>query len=150
MKSITSQSGFTLIEAMVAVLILAIGILTLYTMQVTSIKGNAKANALSYAANAANDVYERLQNIDYDDTVFDDGSGGDETDFASILLPDNVTGVAWAVTEWSATDTIDNDLDGETDEGDENGVKLVALTVTYRDSGEQKTYNLNFYKTEMM
>lgn len=145
-----NNSGFTLIEAMIAVVLLAIGIMTLYTMQITSVKGNAKANALSYAANAANDCYERLQNIDYDNALFNEGPTHNHTSLAPISLPQNVSQVTWTVVDWVVSGTVDNDGDGEMGDGDENGIKFVTLNVSYRDSGEQKTYSMNFYKTELM
>jgi len=55
-----NDKGFTLVEALVALMILTIGILTLITMQTTSIKGNAKARNLTTAATWNQDKIESL------------------------------------------------------------------------------------------
>ena len=79
MKYKTEQSGFTLIEVVVAMAILAIGILALYTMQSTGVIGNGTASRLTGKATWAADQIETMVGIDYDDNMFNDNDG-DGTD----------------------------------------------------------------------
>ena len=61
----TNQGGFTLIEVLVAVSILAFGILAVGSMQVTSIKQNAHANQVTEASVLARDRLEKLMGLPY-------------------------------------------------------------------------------------
>ncbi len=71
----TNNRGFSLIEVMIAIVILAIGIFSLHSMQLTSINGNSKANLITNATNFAGDRIEQLMQMDYDDLVDLDGDG---------------------------------------------------------------------------
>ncbi len=62
-----NNSGFTLIEVIVATAILAIGIIALQTMQITSIKGNGHANRITTSSIWASDRLERLYALPYND-----------------------------------------------------------------------------------
>ncbi len=55
------QSGFTLIEGMVAAVVLATGLLALSGMQAISLSRNMDANELTRATNLAADMMERIQ-----------------------------------------------------------------------------------------
>jgi type IV pilus assembly protein PilV len=60
------QSGFTLIEVMIALVILAAGILALATMQIVSIRSNAFSSEMTSATMVALSRLEQLRNMDYD------------------------------------------------------------------------------------
>ncbi len=66
-------AGFTIIEVMIAMVVFAIGILGVVTMQTSSVSGNAKARYISEAANYAADRVEILLDTDYSTIV--DGAG---------------------------------------------------------------------------
>ncbi len=66
------DEGFTLIETLVAIVVLTIGIFALYAMQTTSIRYNASAYAMTTAATWAGDNIERLMSCDYDDPLLQD------------------------------------------------------------------------------
>ena len=74
-----NQNGFTLVELLIALVIFAVGILGVATMQTTSIKGNSHARRISEATNVAADRIEQIMSLDYehadltDDT---DNNGG--------------------------------------------------------------------------
>jgi type IV pilus assembly protein PilV len=55
------DEGFTLLEAMVAAVVLAIGLLALAGMQGISLGKNVDANELTIATNLAADMVERIQ-----------------------------------------------------------------------------------------
>lgn len=150
MKKIINQNGFTLIEVLVAMAVLTIGILSLYTMQVSAINGNATANRLTIATTAASDCYERLLNVPFDDATMDSTTNPhDESEFAGFILPAGVTSITWNVTNGDA-DGIDNDNDGVIDEGAESGIKSVTYSVNYHDKAVAKTLTLNFYKDKLL
>ena len=73
-----NDHGFTLIEVMIAITILAIGILGVAMMQISAVRGNASANGTTEALTIAQDRMERLITTDFDnlDDVNDDGDGG--------------------------------------------------------------------------
>jgi type IV pilus assembly protein PilV len=60
------RSGFTLIEVMIALTILAVGLLALATMQIVSIRGNAFSTEMTYATMLAQGKLEQLRNMPYD------------------------------------------------------------------------------------
>lgn len=74
------QTGFTLIEAMIALVVLTVGVLSLQRMQLTTIQGNATAQSLTLASSWSADRAERLTGLDYTDPLLvdtdGDGAGG--------------------------------------------------------------------------
>ncbi len=145
-----TEEGFTLIEVMIALIVLAVGILTLSSMQIAAIRGNSTANGLTVATIAVNDVYERLLNITYDNASLTDGAAYNEAEFADLQLPGTVTSISWNIKEGTTTDGVDDDGDGTVDESDEAGIKFVSITVNYTDRTEAKSQTVNFYKHELM
>ncbi len=55
------QQGFTLIEVLVAVVVLSIGLLGLAGLQTTGLRNNQSAYYASQAAIYANDIFERMR-----------------------------------------------------------------------------------------
>ncbi|WP_020587600.1 type IV pilus modification protein PilV [Desulfobacter curvatus] len=150
MTILKNDRGFTLIEVLIAMLVLAIGILALNTMQTSSIQGNTTANKLTTASTLAGNVYERLLNVSYDDSTMDPATNPhSDTEFTGLQLPSHISSVSWNVTEWTNTDGTDNDGDGVTDESDELNIKAVTLNVNYSDR-RAKTLTISFYKSEML
>ena len=60
------SQGFTLIEVMIALVILATGLLALMTMQIVSIRANAFSSEMTYASMLAQSRFEQLRNTAYD------------------------------------------------------------------------------------
>lgn len=90
-----SQSGFSLIEAMIAIVIFAIGILGAYKMQIHSVQSNALGNRVSTSVNWATYANEELISRGYDYLEDEDGdkfAGIDDieadADGALYILPD--------------------------------------------------------------
>ena len=71
MKMLNSDSGVTLIEILIAVTILAIGLLGVAGLQVTAIKGNSHGNTISQATAIAEEQVETIRNMDYSEVTFD-------------------------------------------------------------------------------
>ena len=66
---IKEQSGFTLIEVMIAVVILAVGLLALGTMQIVSIRANAFSTEMTYSTMLAQQQLETLKNLAFSDAA---------------------------------------------------------------------------------
>jgi len=158
MNILKNTQGFTLIEALIAMLVLTIGVLALNTMQTISTKGNTTASKLTVASTLANNSYERLLSMPYSDPTMDptinlvagtNTAPHTQTELSGLQLPTSVTSISWDVTEWTDTDGIDNDGDGTTDEADELNIKFVNLNINYNNR-VAKTLTINFYKSEML
>jgi type IV pilus assembly protein PilV len=63
------QAGFTLIEVMIALVILAVGLLALMTMQIVSIRANAFSSEMTYAAMVGQGELEKIRNMNYDSVL---------------------------------------------------------------------------------
>ncbi len=63
------NDGFSLIEILVALTILAVGLLALALLQVTAIKGNAVAAKWTVATGQAQDRLERFRHVGWDNIV---------------------------------------------------------------------------------
>lgn len=113
----SNNRGFTLIEVLVAMVILSIGIIALTSMQTTGIKGNATANILTTGGTWAADSVERIFAMEYNDLK----------DTTSTSVDGHYS------TNWEVTD--DTPLPN---------TKTVAVTVTSSDGGEQRRVVVNY------
>ncbi len=59
------KKGFTLIEVMIAILILGVGMLAMALLQVTAIRGGSFANQVTQASIYGQDKIEELKNASY-------------------------------------------------------------------------------------
>jgi type IV pilus assembly protein PilV len=146
-----NNQGFTLIEIMVAMVIFAIGILSVAALQTKATKGNISANRSTRAFTWCSDRMEVLMSLPYthDDLDATLNAGEHSQDVGSFT---------------QATDGIDNDYDGQIDEAGETGnidiewtvvdndgvapnppefTKSITVTVTWQTPmGQEKTINL--------
>lgn len=67
------EKGFTLIEVVAGLVILAIGLLGIAAMQVTSTKGGYFSNNVTQATILAQDKLEYLKNLSYSDSNLSSG-----------------------------------------------------------------------------
>jgi type IV pilus assembly protein PilV len=65
--TIINQKGFSLIEVMIALIILAVGLLGIAGLQITSIKGNSFSRYMTQASILAQNKLENLRNLPFDD-----------------------------------------------------------------------------------
>ena len=91
MKS--NDKGFSLIEVMIAIVILSIGLLGLAGLQATAINGNHHGNTIGLATALAQDTIEQIRNAAYDDVTstnfpISEPVGGSNFDRA-ILIEDD-------------------------------------------------------------
>ena len=99
------ESGFTLLEVIIAISILTVGMLAVASMQTAAIRGNSFANQATESITWAQDKMEDLMALTYSAVA----NGGPET------TPDNYM-VNWEV------DTVGN-------------VKRITVTVTWQEKG---------------
>lgn len=59
------EAGFTLLEVLIAVVILAIGLLGLSALQLVAVKGNAYSSEMTYASMIARQKFEEFKNLEY-------------------------------------------------------------------------------------
>ncbi|MBU1419956.1 MAG: prepilin-type N-terminal cleavage/methylation domain-containing protein [Proteobacteria bacterium] len=159
-QTLSDENGFTLIEALMAVVIFSIGLVAFFTMQTTVIKGNSTASGLTTASTWAADRVERLLATNYDDPLGDlfdgdgdgtaqdlnydgvDDNGGnfglDDTGIAADgtdTSPDGLYTIFWNVADWVTPVPSSN----------ESTVKAVRVIVQRNDLGSQKNVVLNYY-----
>jgi prepilin-type N-terminal cleavage/methylation domain len=71
------EKGFTLVELMIAMVVLAIGILGLIGLQVSAMNGNLSANEMTTAVTLAQDEIEQLKRLALTDAALTDaGNNG--------------------------------------------------------------------------
>ncbi|HEB68517.1 MAG TPA: prepilin-type N-terminal cleavage/methylation domain-containing protein [Desulfobulbus sp.] len=69
------DDGFTLIEVMIAIIVLVIGILSLYSMQVRSVKENYRANRMTLASTWNSSMVERFIGMKFSSASLKDNDG---------------------------------------------------------------------------
>ena len=152
-KRLKFNHGYTLIEVLIAMAVFAIGILAIFSMQMTSTSSNALARGLTENYTAAMDKTEELLALSYDN---------DDLDSDPAYNPHTAAKNA---------DGIDNDGDGLIDaddvDGEDNGyitlswevrentlheqkIKSVRVTVSSAvNGGDEREINIDFYKANI-
>jgi prepilin-type N-terminal cleavage/methylation domain-containing protein len=93
----TSESGFTLIEALVATVVLAVGLISVANLMVVAASSNAVASQATAATTVASQELERLTAIPYDQLV----AGGDlDGDTAGYFSDTDIAGAGIIHTRW--------------------------------------------------
>ena len=143
------NDGFTILEILVAITILAFGLLAIATMQGASIKGNARAISISEGVTLAQDRAERIGRLAYDDVTLDDGDGinagsagldddeanSDEQEGSVKLVPNGRDyNIYWNVAEdWPITNT-----------------KTIRLFVVWTERGAQRSVAVDLMKADII
>lgn len=132
----SDQKGFSLLEVLIAISIMAIGLLALCQMQIKAIQGNAFSGKTTDATTLAQDTLERLMTLDYTDADLTAGSHppGSQAQISGTQQVANVTyTISWGV-------TVDSPIDD---------TKTVDITVTWPDESRQRTLSMQFIKSEV-
>lgn len=80
-----SEAGFTLIEALVAIMIMALGLIGLALMQAQGLKFTTGAYSRTQASMLANDIIDRMR-VHGDEIMRQDSLTGDPTDYIGAYV----------------------------------------------------------------
>src|SRR2546422_2424799 len=117
--SMHDEKGLTLLEVLVAMVVLSLGLLALAKMQITAIQVNAASGRLTQGTAFAQDKVEQLMALPYDDA-----------NLAVTTHTETRPAQGYTIT-WQ----VDQDILAV-------GVKTINLTVTWSNRGRQKTFSL--------
>ena len=99
-----NKKGFTLIEVLIGLIILAIGILAIAGMQIISIKGNFFSSNVTQATILGQEKLEELKNIPYTSTDLSIGEHNEGTITSTIFSRKyNVAGLGSSMKTVSVT-----------------------------------------------
>ena len=98
-----TEAGFTLIEALVAMVVLSFGLIAITNLMLVAASSNTVANQSTAAASVASQELDRLRALPYSNTLL--ASGGDlDNDVANYSNVTNVPGVGQIRTRWAIQD----------------------------------------------
>ena len=117
-KAARKPKGFTLIEVVTALIILAIGLLAIATMQITSTRGAHFSNSVTQATVLGQDKLEYLRNLSYGHPDLSSGQHDEGT------ISDTIFSRQYNIVE---------------DAG--NSMKTIIVTVQWTDRGN---HNISF------
>jgi type IV pilus modification protein PilV len=83
------MAGFTLIEVLIAIVILTVGLLAVGTMQISAIRGNFMSGNTSIALSLASEKMEDLLNRDFNNADLNDTVTGNNSTLSSTTSVDH-------------------------------------------------------------
>ncbi|MBN2032302.1 MAG: prepilin-type N-terminal cleavage/methylation domain-containing protein [Deltaproteobacteria bacterium] len=95
--STRNQEGWTLIEILVAVVILTVGLLGVGTMQISAIRGNFMGGNTSIALTLASQKMEDLLNRDFDDDVLAAEEHEENVDDSGVISAEGFYHRTWNI-----------------------------------------------------
>lgn len=127
-RKMKNQKGFTLIEVMIAMIILAIGVLGLAPMMVTSMRGNQFSREFTDVAYIAQDRIEQLKN---------------QTTISPMPFYETTSNINGVYNR--TLNVSDNSVDGSIPKG----VYQISVTITWTDKqGNSHSQNYITYKAK--
>ena len=131
---VTTEKGFTLSEALVAIVVLSLGLLGLERMHIAAIQVNTIASRLTQATTLAQDRAEQLMALPYDDAMLADTTAlGIFTSYTDPNPPQGYT-ITWKVD----TDVLST------------GTKTIIIDVTWKNRASQpKIFSLSVQKSSI-
>jgi len=120
------EDGFTIIEVIFAMTILAVGLLAVATMQVTAIRGNSTSMDLSSAIDLVQDRVDKLLAVNIGHADITAGNHADP-------VTDDKFDITWSVQD---NTPIFN-------------VKTITVTAEWNDRGLTKQHTFEFMRTEL-
>lgn len=92
-----TEAGFTLVEALVAIVILVFGLIAITNLMIVASLSNTTANHSTAATGIATEVMENLKGTRFEDLAT---GGGVDSDVSGFNRNDIVTGVGTIHTRW--------------------------------------------------
>lgn len=135
MSEIKNNSGFSLIEVMIAMTIFAFGLLAVVSMQVTALRGNSGSRDMTEATILAQEIAEEFYILDYAHTDLTVGNHGP--------VVDGNYSYNWFIAE----DGTDEDGNGTLDR---NRKKTITLTVQYQRRAKTQQVQVVTMKSELI
>ncbi|RMF93246.1 MAG: prepilin-type N-terminal cleavage/methylation domain-containing protein [Candidatus Schekmanbacteria bacterium] len=130
-----SEAAFTLVEILVAIVILSVGLLSIAGLVTTVIRGNAQSKRLTTAISLAQTKIEELKNKSYDDSDLEDSNPANNNDLTST----------------TSVDHSETDIDGEgnpggiytriwniADDSPSANMKTITVIIKWNDSGKER------------
>jgi prepilin-type N-terminal cleavage/methylation domain-containing protein len=159
MNSPKKEAGFTLMEILIAIAILAFGLLAVATMQAWSIKGNSQAIGITEGITLAQDKIEEFISLDYNhtdlsdtdndgttqDTAPDDGVDDDGGNFGL----DNTTGAGTAAADHTDSSGRYNIYWNVAVDEPINNIKTIRVIVEWTDRLATKRATVDFMKADI-
>jgi type IV pilus assembly protein PilV len=134
---VATEKGFTLTEALVAMVILSLGLLGLERMHIAAIQVNTIASRLTRATTLAQDRAEQLMALPYNDPALDDLT--DPKIFTPHPSPNPPQDQEGYTIRWE----VDTDAPS-------TGVKTINIVVTWKNKASQtKSFNLAVQKSSI-
>lgn len=151
--SCNDSQGYSLIEVLIAMAVFSIGILAIFSMQITATNSNAVARGMTENYNCALDKVEELLALPYDDPDLDPAPGlnphiaaknadGIDNDGDGMVDGDDTDGenAGYIDLQWQVWDTLVHD----------QNIKSVRVSVTATvNRNRQKILNIDFLKADM-
>ena len=128
-----NAAGFTLMEVLIAMVILPFGLIAVASMQVVAIQINSAANKLTQATTMLQDKVETLLAL-----PFTHADLSDDTEVGTCQLHTETNPAPGYTMTWC----VDLDVTGTS--------KTVDLTATWNNAGKTKTFVLSFVRTIYM
>lgn len=83
------DTGFTIVEVLIAISILTVGMLATASMQISAIRGNDLSGSTTEAVNLAQQQLETIINMNYNNPAIADSQTGNNADLSSITIVDS-------------------------------------------------------------
>jgi type IV pilus assembly protein PilV len=115
------ENGFSLIEVMISLVILAIGLLAIAALQITSVKGNLFSDNITQASIIGQDLLERLKDLPLNDPHLTDGPHTPDSSLNGSSI--SVRGISFSKTYTVGTDP-----------GIPANSRVITVTVTWMDT----------------
>ena len=102
-KILAETKGFSLIELLIALSVLAIGMLAAASMQYSAVRNNTQGNVSTQASMLAKAQIEMLKNQNIDSTVLDPGDYNDPSPIDENGNPGGIYNRSWRIDPLGAT-----------------------------------------------
>lgn len=141
----TGQRGFTLIEILIAIVVLGFGILAVAAMQTSGAQGTALGRRLTDANNLASQQIELFMTLPYDSSLLDDDTSTpndrhmpDDTDNDELPDDDSLDGALGYTISWKVTDDVPL-----------QDMKKIEVKVETNVSLTTRTVEMTYYKADL-